>query len=113
MIPKSIRWRLPLSYAGIALLATLALGGAMLAILRVYYLEQEVAFLDGNAQNLSAIIADLEQNDVPPAVWEEYAQGFSFLAQARVRVLDEKQQVVIDSGSPETAVSPQLYHNWH
>jgi signal transduction histidine kinase len=108
MIPKSIRWRLPLSYAAIALLATLVLGGAMLAILRAYYLERELAFLDNNAQALSVIIADMEQVGVPPPVWEEYARGFSFLAQARVRVLDDNEQVVIDSGPPETAVLPSF-----
>jgi signal transduction histidine kinase len=108
MIPKSIRWRLPLSYAGIALLATLALGGAMLAILRNYYLEQELAFLDSNAQSLSVILVDIEQSGAPQSVWEQYAQGFSFLSQSRVRVLDENQQVIIDSGSPETAILPSF-----
>ena len=29
----SLRWRLPLSYAGIALLATIALGGILLTML--------------------------------------------------------------------------------
>jgi len=108
MIPKTIRWRLPLSYAGIALLATLALGGAMLAILRAYYLERELAFLDSNAQSLSAIIVDMEQIGAPQSVWEEYAQVFSFLAQARVRVLDENRQAIIDSGSPESVLLPSF-----
>jgi signal transduction histidine kinase len=108
MIPKSIRWRLPLSYAGIALLATLALGGAMLAILRAYYLERERAFLDSNAQALSAIVVDMERIGAPQSIKEQYAQGFSFLAQSRVRVLDENQQVIIDSGSPETIIFPSF-----
>jgi signal transduction histidine kinase len=108
MIPKSIRWRLPLSYAGIALLATLALGGAMLAILRAYYLERERAFLDSNAQTLSAIIVDMERIGAPQSITEQYAQGFSFMAQSRVRVLDENQQVIIDSGSPDTAEFPSF-----
>jgi signal transduction histidine kinase len=108
MIPKSIRWRLPLSYAGIALLATLALGGAMLAILRAYYLERERAFLDSNAQALSEIIVDMERIGAPLSIREQYAQGYSFLAQSRVRVLDENQQVIIDSGSPDTAELPSF-----
>ena len=33
MVPSSIRWRLPLTYAGIALLTALALGGVLLVIL--------------------------------------------------------------------------------
>ena len=41
----SIRWRLPLSYAAIALLATLALGSALLLILRGYYVRVERDYL--------------------------------------------------------------------
>jgi hypothetical protein len=45
MIPKSVRWRLPLSYAAIALLAALVLGGVLLAVLRNYYDQFEVDYL--------------------------------------------------------------------
>ena len=42
---KSIRWQLSLSYAGIALLATLLLGVIMLGILARYFAIQESNYL--------------------------------------------------------------------
>jgi hypothetical protein len=45
MRPKSIRWRLPLSYALIALLTTLALGAVLLISLQRYYRQQELDYL--------------------------------------------------------------------
>ena len=50
MVPGSIRWRLPLTYAGIALLTALALGGVLLVILRDSYRRQEVNYLVANVQ---------------------------------------------------------------
>ena len=43
---KSIRWRLPLSYAAIALLAALSLGIALLTTLRSYYRQHEFELSD-------------------------------------------------------------------
>ena len=50
VIPRSIRWRLPLTYAAIALLAALALGAVLLVTLRSYYSQQETDYLE--ARNL-------------------------------------------------------------
>ena len=46
---NSIRWRLPASYAVIALVAALSLGSFMLLALRSYYADQEHTYLLGNA----------------------------------------------------------------
>ena len=80
----SIRWRLPLSYAGVALLAALALGAVLLVILRGYYAAQERGYLAANAQPLGAMMAQL-----PEAAWRSDALAeqigpLAFLAQARV-----------------------------
>jgi hypothetical protein len=40
----SIRWRLPASYAAVALLAALSLGSLMLLVLNGYYTRQEHDF---------------------------------------------------------------------
>ena len=40
----SIRWRLPASYAAVALLAALLLGSLMLLVLNGYYSRQEYAY---------------------------------------------------------------------
>ena len=50
--PYSIRWRLPLSYAGIALLAVLVLGGMLLFTLQNHYNTLERRYLNGSAHAL-------------------------------------------------------------
>jgi hypothetical protein len=50
VLPKSLRWRLPLSYAAIALLAALSLGAVLMLSLGDYYAEQERGYLEGQAR---------------------------------------------------------------
>ncbi|MDP6715512.1 MAG: hypothetical protein QF368_12920, partial [SAR202 cluster bacterium] len=57
MIPDSIRWRLPLSYAGIALLAALLLGVILLLALRGYYSRRENDYLLSNARAISSNVS--------------------------------------------------------
>jgi signal transduction histidine kinase len=100
IVPPSLRWWLPLSYAGIALLATLSLGAILLTILLVYYQAREQEYLDSNAQAVSARLAPLVANHAAPAVLQAEAQGFAFLLQSRVRILDTDRRVLVDSGLP-------------
>lgn len=103
---KSIRWQLPLSYAAIALLAALALGVVLLITLRGYYQGQELDYLSNNAQQISQEMARMVQADLPPAAVQAQLNNFSFLSQARVRLLDPNQQPLADSGEP--AELPQV-----
>jgi len=102
---------MPLSYAGIALLAVLALGFVLLGTLRGYYRQQEVTYLSGNAAAIAEEIAPLLASGDSLTLQSQIA-GFSFLSQARVEVLDETGQVTVaDSGelgtfTPAIAVSP-------
>jgi signal transduction histidine kinase len=101
MIPKSMRWRLPLSYAAIALLAALALGLVLLTTLRRYYRQQELDYLTNNAQVMGSVIARLFKLD-PPSTWlQPQLRSFSFLSQTRVRLLDTESQELADSGAPQ------------
>lgn len=97
---KSIRWQLPLSYAAIALLAALALGAVLLLTLRSYYMGQELAYLSSNAGRISQEMARMRQADLPPAAIQAQLKNFSFLSQARVRLLDPEEQPLADSGEP-------------
>ncbi len=54
MLP--IRLRLPLTYAGIALLTALALSILLLLTVQRYYQEQETRFLHGNARQIGRIL---------------------------------------------------------
>ncbi len=99
MIPKTIRWRLPLNYALIALLTTLALGAILLTTLRNFYAEQEQAYLSQNAATISNQITPILVERLPLPALESQVQGFAFLSQTRVRVLDmDGTAVLADSG---------------
>lgn len=97
---KSIRWQLPLSYAAIALLAALALGVVLLTTLRGFYTRQELDYLTLNAQQLSPEMARMVQAGLPPDGMQAQLKNFSFLSQARVRLLDAQEQPLADSGEP-------------
>ncbi len=98
MRPKSIRWRLTLSYAAIALLAAAALGVVLLTTLRGYYQQRELDYLVSNAQGVTFKFGEAIKKGVP---LDEQAQGLAFLLQARVRVLGVDKQVLADSGLPD------------
>ena len=53
---QSLRWRLPFSYAGIALLATFSLGLILLLTLRAFYTNQEKNYIESVAQEISSKI---------------------------------------------------------
>lgn len=54
---NSIRWKLALTYAGIALLTALALGAALLLPLRGYYQEREREYLSRNAKTIALAVS--------------------------------------------------------
>ncbi len=102
MVPSSIRWRLPLTYAGIALLTALALGGVLLAILRDSYHRQEVSYLVATAQAMYDY-APLLLTTAPSAeALDSRLKSLSFLSRTRVRLLNREGEVLGDSGAPET-----------
>lgn len=99
MIPGSIRWRLPLSYATIALLAVLFLGVVLLITLRGYYQQQELNYLNNNAQAIGSIMAEMAKADYPQKVLDSQIKALAFLSQTRVRWLNADDQLLADSGA--------------
>src|SRR5262249_45258468 len=99
-IPKSIRWRLPLSYASIALLATLALGAVLITTLRGYYALREHDTLQSNAQLISEIVGHMYDQGVEQDAINQQINTFSFVSQLRIQLYDPAQKLLIDSGSP-------------
>ena len=97
----SIRWRLPLSYAAVALLAALALGSLMLLVLNGYYARQEYDFLLGNAQAARSVVERVLQTSQPGQALADQVKGLAFLSQAQIRVLDGNGNLLADSGVPE------------
>ncbi|MBK8031270.1 MAG: hypothetical protein IPK17_17620 [Chloroflexi bacterium] len=105
VLPQSIRWRLPLTYVGIAFIATLILGAALLATLRGYYANRERLHLEDNAVVISETVQLLRSTNRSSTEIAEQMRSLSFLMQARVRILDTAGNVVTDSGSPPTLLS--------
>jgi signal transduction histidine kinase len=97
---NSIRWRLPASYALIALLAALSLGSMMLLVLRGYYSDQEREYLDGNAKALQPLIEQILQSNLPKDSLQDQIDGLSFLSQTQIRLLDVNGNLLADSGVP-------------
>ncbi len=100
MLPKSIRWRLPLSYAGIALLATIALGAVLLITLRGYYALRERDNLMSNAQLISDMVAHAPADDTAQVAVRDQINILSFISQSRIQLFDTSDNLVIDSGDP-------------
>jgi signal transduction histidine kinase len=97
----SIRWRLMLSYAAIALLAAFSLGVVLRTILRDYYDRQEATYLKTRAIEIGSIASQLLQADLPPQMIQELSKSWSFMFKARVRILDVAGEQLADSGLPE------------
>jgi signal transduction histidine kinase len=93
----SIQWRLPLSYAAIALLAALALGAVLLVTLQGYYLRVEWEYLQSNAQAIGLSLAQLLEDDPPAEVLQSQLDNLAFLSNTRVQLLDTEQQWVASS----------------
>jgi two-component system sensor histidine kinase ArlS len=96
---SSIRLRLPMSYAGIALLTTFVLGGVLLFTLTNFYTQQELGYLKNSAELMAPGLSKLlESNPSSPSL-NLYMQNLSFLIQARIRLLDPEDEVLVDSGA--------------
>lgn len=99
--PHSIRWRLPFSYAGIALLAAVALGGVLLFTLQQHYNQLEREYLDASAASVAHSAERLYQDrdTLSDDVFQSSANIYAFLVKARVRLLNADRQIIADSGT--------------
>ncbi len=97
---KSMRVRLPLTYAAIALLTALALGGVLYFTLKGYYTKQERIYLIDRAAAIQSVLSKMIETGAPPKALEAQVSSLAFFTQARVRLLDNQHHVLADSGDP-------------
>ena len=103
---KSIRSRLALSFAGIALVAAVVLGAVLLVILQDYYLHLEFDYLRGNARFVSGLVTAMTSDKASHDEVQSQLENLAFLTQTRIQVYDTNQQLLYESRSPqETAIS--------
>ena len=95
---RSLRWRLALTYAGMALLTAVILGGILLGVLANHYSKAEDSYLNASAKLVVA--------DPPPLTTVQdltsWAQAAALTTQTRVQVYSQDGTLVVDSGSPNT-----------
>jgi signal transduction histidine kinase len=107
---NSIRWRFPITYAAIALLTAVVMGGTLLAVLRSYYIGQEQNYLQKNAVSIAGAItpilsqktqgwtADQQQKFI--ADLSDHIALLAFLSQTRVRLANPEGMILVDTGTP-------------
>lgn len=105
VFPRSIRWRLPLTYAAIASIAALTLGAVLLTTLRSYYAQAEWQYLQNNAQAVRSIITELQKQGLSQADIFAQLQNLAFLSQVQIQLLDADRNLISDIGFSGNAVS--------
>jgi two-component system sensor histidine kinase MprB len=98
---KSIRWQLSLSYAVIALLATLLLGAIMLMILQRFYTNLEQVYSEQTAAAIGKKIAEMQKKEQPPEAYQDLLAGFSLFSNTQIRLLGTNKNIILDTGSPQ------------
>ncbi|WP_162909696.1 sensor histidine kinase [Aggregatilinea lenta] len=98
--PNSIGWQLPLTYAGIALLAVVALSGLLLLTLRSHYSSVERRYLEATAHEMSRSVERIyrDREVLNSDIFQSAANVYSFLTRVRVRFMDADGQLIADSG---------------
>jgi len=102
---RSLRLKLALTYAGMALLTAVILGGILLAVLANYYSGAEDDYLRASAQLVAA--------DPPPLTTRQdlalWVRAAALTTQTRVRVYGQAGTLLADSGSPRDLDARDLF----
>ena len=98
MRTRSLRFKLSLTYAAVALLAVVILGAVLIGVLASHYSRAEDAYLTAAAKLIVA--------DPPPLTTVQdltsWAQAAALTTQTRVQVFAHDGVLVVDSGSPDS-----------
>jgi signal transduction histidine kinase len=95
---QSIRVRLALSFAAIAVFVVFTLGVVLLAILTNYYSNQEQAYLRSNVTVISLAVGHMISNEMSQEEAHPLLENLAFLTQTRIQAYDLDQQLLYDSG---------------
>ena len=97
---RSIRWRLVASYVLLALLTACLVGVLAMSLVKRYVEHQAVEEMEANAEAVARQALSVMWPIPESSALHQLAQTSAFLGNARVRILDDRQQVLADSGSP-------------
>ncbi len=96
----SIRWRLVASYTLIAILAVVLVGVLALFLVERYLLRQERHYLMTSAGVVAEQIEPLLSMPLAQPALVDVVRTTAFLNDVQVRILDENEDLLIDSGLP-------------
>lgn len=99
---QSIRVRLALSFAAIAVFTVFILGVVLLVILTNNYANQEELYLRSNVAVISVAVRQMLANKLPPEEVQPLLENLAFLTQTRIQAYDRDQQLRYDSGPLQT-----------
>jgi HAMP domain-containing protein len=97
---RSILWRLVGTYVLLTLITAALMGGLAYALVRGYVEQQETTFLRTNAEAVARQASLMLSPVVRLGDLKELALTSAYLGDIRVRILDNKHNVLVDSGSP-------------
>jgi signal transduction histidine kinase len=97
---RSIRSRLTVSYAALALLGVSLMGVLAVVFVRGHVVRQEREFLRANAAAVAGEAAAFFTPSLRRVALQDLAGASAFLGNVRVRVLDTSRTVLADSGDP-------------
>ena len=95
---QSIRVRLALSFAAIAVFAVFTLGVVLLVILTNNYSNQEQHYLRSNVRVISIAVRQMMSNKMSQEEVQPLLENLAFLTQTRIQAYDLDQQLRYDSG---------------
>jgi signal transduction histidine kinase len=100
---RSIRWRLILSYVFLALLSVGTLGSITYQLAKNFAENREIQGLRANAQAIALQAEPLMYSPFGRFELQQLAETSAFLGDIRVRILDDSQRPIADSGITDKA----------
>jgi signal transduction histidine kinase len=105
-VRSSLRWRLAASYAGIALLTAVVLGGLLVSVLADYYGRAETSYLRAATTRVGSA---LTRGGALPSDLPRQVLISALDTQTRVRVYSTSGALLADSGSPSQIDPSELF----
>jgi signal transduction histidine kinase len=99
----ALRRRLALTYAGIALLTALVLGGILAVLLEIHFGRMDESRLQGAASRAAVNI-----RSESPAAYEQALRIVAYSTNTRLQALDASGRVLADSGPPQDIAAASL-----
>jgi signal transduction histidine kinase len=97
---RSIRWRLVASYTLMTILSVTLVGVLALFLIERYLVRQERDYLAMGATTVAQQIEPMLRAPIPQPALQDLVRTTALLSDVQVRILNDKEQLLADSGQP-------------